>query len=206
MKYDYYFLYNFLYKKFGPQYWWPADSEWEMMIGAILVQNTNWKNVEKSLSNLKRKTNLEPQVILTLSQGELIKLIKPSGFYINKSKSIFSLLRFFKQYNWNIRLINEKYISTNELRKALLNIHGIGDETADVILLYIFNRRVFVADKYSRVLISELEGIDYKKLTYQKVKSMMESELNNMNTIQLQEFHALIDEHSSDFLNSILKK
>lgn len=136
----------------------------------------------------------------------MIDLIRPSGFYKNKSKSIISLFNFFKGNEWDIERINDEYTDTKELRKVLLAIHGIGNETADVLLLYIFNRSVFVADTYSRRLISFFEEIPIKDLNYLNVKQTMENELSNFSLIDFQEFHALIDDFSKEFIQSDVDK
>jgi len=183
---NYQSVYQDMFKCYGKQNWWPAESEWEMMIGAILVQNTNWTNVEQSIMNLNTLTHFKPQKLRNLTTDQLIPAIQRSGFYKNKSKTIEYLLAFFEEYNFDIELVDEMF-DTEDLRKALLSIKGIGFETADDILLYAFNRPVFIADTYSRRLVSYLEN----------------QLLDNMSLLELQEFHALIDEYGMTYISKL---
>ncbi|KRL61388.1 endonuclease III domain-containing protein [Latilactobacillus fuchuensis] len=194
---DYTALYHQLLAQHGPQHWWPADSVWEMMIGAILVQNTNWRNVDYSLANLKRATDLQPARILALSADQLMTLIRPSGFYRHKSQALVALLNFFKTHDYQISQMDATY-STLELRTLLLALPGVGPETADVLLLYVFNRPVFVADTYARRLVSHYEQRPLKNLTYAGVKKQLEATLTTLTVQDFQEFHALIDEFGSE--------
>ena len=135
-------LYKALLKHMGPQGWWPADTREEMILGAILVQNTNWNNAALSLRRLKEATHFEPQNILNLPIEELKILIRSSGFYNNKSKAISTLFNWLNQYQFDYCKINEVY--GEHLRNELLKLHGIGSETADVLLVYIFERVEFI--------------------------------------------------------------
>lgn len=136
----------------GPQGWWPADSKFEIILGAILVQNTNWKNVEKSLANIKSVTDFAPEEVSKLDKEHLISLIRPSGFYKNKSKAIMDVFQWLQEYNFDLEKIKKVY--QGKLRQRLLSLHGIGEETADVLLLYVFAEKVFVADKYTQKLFT----------------------------------------------------
>ncbi|WEV44273.1 endonuclease III [Lactobacillus sp. ESL0684] len=192
-------VYHDMLNIYGPQNWWPSDSVLETLIGAILVQNTNWLNAEKSLQNLRSATNFEPQLLAKLDSAEIKELIIPSGFYHAKSETIHAALQYFNRFNVNSKVVSTT-IPTRDLRNELLKIKGIGNETADVILLYIFQRPVFIADAYSKKMISFFENRDSKKLKYLQVKTEMEAQLTELTTSDFQEFHALIDEHIIDYL------
>lgn len=181
----------------GPQGWWPADSKWEIILGAILVQNTNWNNVVRSLHNLKQLTQFSPQHIATLPFPVLQDAITPSGFYKNKSRAIAEMYAWLKQYDFDLHKINNTY--NDQLRVQLLQMFGIGDETADVLLLYVFDRVEFIADKYAQKLFNQL-GIqqcsDYKKL-----KAAVDLK-TDFTLEQAQEFHGLIDEFGKLYLGN----
>ncbi len=120
---------------FGKQNWWPADSSFEVIIGAILTQQTSWKNVEKAIYSLKKEGGLNPEFLNNVELGRLEQLIKPSGFYKIKAQRLKNFLDYFlKEYNGKIKKMTED--NTIKIRKELLNINGIGKETADSILLY----------------------------------------------------------------------
>lgn len=138
-----------LQKAFGPQHWWPADTPFEVMVGAVLTQNTNWKNVERAVANLKRAKALSPRKLLALSRTAMQKLIRPAGYFRVKEKRLRSLVEWF-QARTRGRLARLKAAPTNELREELLSVHGVGPETADSILLYALGRPVFVVDAYTR--------------------------------------------------------
>lgn len=195
---NYIALYKSMLRIFGPQHWWPSESDIETLVGAILVQNTNWLNAEKSLNNIRENNNFVASKLLKLSAEDIKKLIIPSGFYNAKSKTIYNTLQYFSSFDLTTKSINSNK-STAKLRKELLNIKGIGNETADVILLYVFQRPVFVADSYSRKMISFFEKIPFQELEYMKVKQKMEKELGCLTINDFQEFHALIDEHINDY-------
>ena len=128
-------LYQILYQNMGPQYWWPAETPIEMMLGAILVQNTNWNNADIALSRLKEKLLLM-RTILKMPLESLQQVIRSSGFYKNKAKAIQALLLWLNQHHFDYSSIAKLY--GDSLRKELLTIRGIGEETADVLIVYIF--------------------------------------------------------------------
>ncbi|WP_334340870.1 endonuclease III domain-containing protein [Companilactobacillus sp. HBUAS56275] len=192
-----YDLFNILHQKMGNQHWWPADHPEEMLIGMILIQNTNSKNVDRSLNNIRQATNFQIDKILALTQEQLQELIKPSGFFHNKAIYIRSLLTAYRDNfdDW------EK-LPTNLLRKKVIALKGIGNETADVLLLYYFHRPVFVSDNYAMKLFSSLHTFTQKP-TYMQLKEAVEHDFNFTST-QAEEFHALIDEFGklkSDFFD-----
>ena len=190
-----YDLLELLSKKLGPQNWWPAENTEAMLAGMILIQNTNWKNADRSLANLKQATNFEVDKMLAVPQDKLQELIQPSGFFRNKAIYLRSLLTAYRDQfdEW------EK-LPTNLLRKRLLALKGVGNETADVLLLYYFHRPTFVSDNYSMKLFSKLHTFTDKP-TYIQLKNAVERDFK-LTSKQAEELHALIDEFGklkSDF-------
>lgn len=200
-KIDIRLLFETLLKEMGPQGWWPAESKPEIILGAILVQNTNWSNVEKSLENLKVITQFSSHKIKRLSLEELELLIRPSGFYKNKAQTIKAVFAWFEQYNWDYQFINQQY--GEKLREELLTIKGIGFETADVLLVYIFDRPVFIADAYARRLFGWLQDETFD--TYNNLYKIIKLPEDFTDT-EAQEFHGLIDEFGKRYLTNKTKK
>ena len=181
-------LYHKLYEYFGPQHWWPADSPFEVIIGAILTQNTAWKNVETALNTLKSNRLLTPGQLEKLSHTELSELIRSSGYYNQKALKIKAFLEFFKS-GYNYKLSRMAQTTLEELRRQLLEVHGIGEETADSILLYAVNKPVFVVDAYTRRVLSRM-GYVPKEISYKNLKSFCENSLPK-DAALYNEFHAL---------------
>ena len=182
-------IYDRLYKRFGPQRWWPAKTEFEVMVGAILTQNTNWANVEKAIDNLKKAKVLSPIKLKKISSKRLAKLIRPAGYFNIKAKRLKNFINFlFSEYKANLERM--KAVDPWQLRTELLGVAGIGSETADSILLYALNKPVFVIDAYTRRLLLRHHLID-EDATYSSIQDIF---LDNLNTdIKLfNEFHALI--------------
>ena len=194
-------LYKKLLEHMGPQGWWPADTLEEIMLGAILVQNTNWNNAALSLRRLKEATNFEPQNILDLPLEELKILIRSSGFYKNKAKAIHTLFNWLNQYHFDYCRINEVY--GEHLRSELLKLHGIGSETADVLLVYIFERIEFIPDNYTRRLYRKL-GYSHTE-NYDKLKRHIELPSNFTNQ-DANEFHALLDNFGKNYFNGAIEQ
>ncbi|MDT0763164.1 endonuclease III domain-containing protein [Staphylococcus aureus] len=181
-------LYKLLYRHMGPQNWWPADNDIEMMLGAILVQNTRWRNAEIALNQIKEHTHFNPNHILELPIETLQSLIHSSGFYKSKSLTIKTLLTWLARHHFNYQEINERYKA--ELRKELLSLKGIGSETAYVLLVYIFGRIEFIPDSYTRKI--------YDKLGYENTNSYDQFKKvvtlpNHFTNPDANEFHALLD-------------
>ncbi|MEO4313362.1 endonuclease III domain-containing protein [Staphylococcus aureus] len=181
-------LYKLLYRHMGPQNWWPADNDIEMMLGAILVQNTRWRNAEIALNQIKEHTHFNPNHILELPIETLQSLIRPSGFYKSKSLTIKTLLTWLARHHFNYQEINERY--KGELRKELLSLKGIGSETADVLLVYIFGRIEFIPDSYTRKIYNKL-GYENTK-SYDQLKKVVTLP-NHFTNQDANEFHALLD-------------
>ena len=130
-------IYQLLFGRFGPQHWWPGQTQFEIITGAILTQNTNWTNVEKAIANLKSADCLTPETIHRLENTELAGLIRPAGYYNIKAKRLKNFTDWLFE-NHEGRLTNLENIDTEQLRTELLAIKGVGYETADSILLYAF--------------------------------------------------------------------
>lgn len=182
-----YDLLDILHKQLGEQNWWPAENTENMLAGMILIQNTNWKNVDQSLINLKKATNFEVDKMLALSTEETEQLIQPSGFFHNKAIYLRALLTAYRD-NFDAW---EK-LSTSQLRKKLLALKGVGNETADVLLLYYFHRATFVSDNYAMKLFTKLHTFT-KRPTYMQLKNAVQADFN-FTSKQAEELHALIDE------------
>ena len=186
-------VYRRLHATHGPQHWWPGDSVFEIMVGAVLTQNTAWTNVEKAIANLKAANALSAEAIVAASHQRLAAWLKPSGYFNVKAKR----LRAF--CTWLIRAGGAKRITrlpTDILRAQLLEVHGIGPETADDILLYAFNRPVFVIDAYTRRLFARLGVMDGKE-GYEVLREMFEAALPTDAQL-FNEYHALIVAHAKD--------
>jgi endonuclease III related protein len=187
-------VYRRLHAAHGPQHWWPGDSTFEIMVGAVLTQNTAWTNVEKAITNLKAAKALSPEVIAAAPHRRLAAWLKPSGYFNIKAQR----LRAFCV--WLIRNGGAKRIArlpTAALRAELLQVHGIGPETADDILLYAFNRPVFVIDAYTRRIFQRL-GLIQGDEDYESLRQLFETALAV--DVQLyNEYHALIVAHAKNF-------
>ena len=186
-------LYDRLLDAYGPQDWWPAESAFEVIVGAVLTQNTSWKNVEKALTGLKHAGLLGLDAIVALPVDDLAELIKSSGFFNLKAQRLKNLCVWLQSQGG---LEEVAGWSTAELRRALLRINGIGPETADDILLYAFQRPVFVIDKYTCRLLEKL-GLIQGRENYETLRQMFESCLAPDHSLY-NEYHALIVRHAKE--------
>lgn len=160
-------VYRLLLDTYGLSGKWEAETKWEIALGAFLVQNTTWHNTQISIKKLAEVTGLDPIVISELTAEELVPLIYSSGFHSSKSRLIFEWFQWMKSYQFDELAILHDYPDKEDLRKRLLQFKGIGNETADVLLLYIFDQAVFVADNYARKLFTGfglVEAADYMSL------------------------------------------
>jgi len=182
-------IYQKMFEALGPRQWWPGETPFEVVIGAILTQNTNWSNVEKAINNLKTAGKLSPVGIYELSVTELAKLIRPSGFFNVKAKRVKAFINWlFSRYEGNLSKMLDQDLQT--LRGELLSVKGIGPETADSILLYAGNKPTFVVDAYTHRIFSRHELIP-EESTYDEMKSFFEENLPK--DVQLfNEYHALL--------------
>ncbi|MBW1780842.1 MAG: endonuclease III domain-containing protein [Deltaproteobacteria bacterium] len=182
-------MFHLLLAHFGPQNWWPAETALEVMIGAILTQNTNWTNVEKAISNLRDKGLVSLERLVSVSTEDLAREIRPAGYYNIKAKRLKNLIHFIAdQYNGNLsHLLQEE---TGALREGLLSVNGVGQETADSILLYAAKRPLFVVDTYTHRILSR-HAMAEEEATYDDVQALFMDHLPD-DTAFFNEFHALI--------------
>lgn len=182
-------IYHKLYLHFGAQNWWPADSPFEVIVGAILTQNTNWQNVEKAINNLKKHRLLNPNKLYRLSQKRLAALIIPAGYYNIKAKRLKNFLGFLMD-SYQGRLKKMSLLDTQSLRYQLLSVNGIGPETADSILLYAFKKPIFVIDAYTRRILVRHRLIK-ENFGYSEIQNLFMQSLK-ADVKLFNEYHALL--------------
>lgn len=178
-------IYALLSKHYGDLNWWPAKSPYEVMVGAILTQNTAWTNVEKALANFGGK--LSPPYIAKISGEKLSEIIRPAGFFRQKTVYLKAITKWFAKYNYSVKTARKK--SLEFLRAELLAVKGVGAETADSILLYALNLPSFVVDAYTKRLLTRLNITT--TLKYDELKNLFEKALPRDVKLYNQ-FHALI--------------
>lgn len=188
-------IYELLYQRYGPQYWWPGESRFEIIIGAILTQNTNWQNVEKAISNLKSANLMDEQKLHTLATEKLAELIRPAGYYNIKAVRIKNFLNWLFE-NHGGSLLSAEAMDTYLLRAALLGIKGIGPETADSIALYAFNKPVFVVDAYTARVMTRHRLIE-PGAGYESLQELFMSALPQDCKL-FNEYHALLVQVGKD--------
>lgn len=182
-------MYELLYERYGPQGWWPGDGRCEIIVGAILTQNTNWANVEKAIANLKAAGPLTAERLGEIEQDELAELIRPAGYYNIKAKRLKNFFAWvFDEYQG--RLDSLENLDAASLRQQLLAVNGIGPETADSIVLYGFGKPVFVVDTYTARVLGRGELIE-EGADYQQIQDFFESSLP-ADAELFNEFHALL--------------
>jgi endonuclease-3 related protein len=187
-------LFQSLLETYGPQHWWPGDTQFEIMVGAVLTQNTAWSNVERAIDRLKAAGVLDAGDIAGLPPEELAELIRPAGYFNVKARRLQSLCRFLLDAGGIPAL---ERVPTETLRAQLLAVHGVGPETADDILLYAFERPVFVVDAYTRRLggrLGLLEGGE----GYEEIRHTFEAAFGP-DARTFNELHALIVHHAKYF-------
>jgi endonuclease-3 related protein len=182
-------IYRRLFKHFGPQHWWPGETVEEIIIGAVLTQNTNWGNVERAIENLKRADALSLRKIVALEPETLSALIRPSGYYNIKAKRLWAVADYFvRRCDTDFSVLET--IPTEKLRGELLSVHGVGRETADSILLYALNRPVFVVDAYT-LRVGRRHGFLSDKDDYESARALFERSLKR-DVQPYNEYHALL--------------
>lgn len=182
-------IYKRLYRHFGPQHWWPAQTPFEVMVGAILTQNTSWLNVEKAIRNLKKEKVLSARKLFALPDQTVCRLIRPAGYYNIKTKRLKSFLRFFlKKYKGAIKRMSPGCL--RRLREELLAVNGIGPETADSILLYALHKPVFVIDAYTKRILLR-HGLIKEKAEYRNMQELFMQNLKQDAQL-FNEYHALL--------------
>jgi endonuclease-3 related protein len=169
--------YTALLTRYGPQNWWPARSRFEVIVGAYLTQNTNWSNVETAMANLRRARRLSVSAMRGTPPAELETLVRPSGYFRQKARNLKIFIAFLdRQYSGSLtRMFAEP---TAKLRAELLELNGVGPETADSILLYAGNHPVFVVDAYTRRVLLR-HGIINEKTGYEEIREMIEQAISS---------------------------
>lgn len=178
-----------LYARFGPQNWWPGETPFEVLIGAVLVQNTSWSNVEKAIARIREAGLRTPQALYALKDAELEELIRPAGYYRIKARRLKNVLRFcVTRYGGSLERMFQTPLP--RLREELLSINGVGPETADSILLYAGQLPTFVVDTYTHRIFSRHGWVDFE-IDYHTLKEFFESRLEP-DTKLYNEYHALL--------------
>jgi endonuclease III related protein len=176
-------------KQLGPMNWWPANSVFEVIVGAILTQNTAWTNVKLALANLRRERLLTVRAISRVGEPRLAELIRPSGYYRQKAKRLKAFVAFLEcEYGGSLRRMSAA--PTAKLREQLLAVHGIGPETADSILLYAAEHPVFVVDAYTKRLVAR-HSVMHEEAKYTEVQALFMRHLPREAKLY-NEYHALI--------------
>jgi endonuclease-3 related protein len=181
--------YERLLSAFGPQQWWPGESPFEIMVGAVLVQNTAWRNVERAIANLRDAGVMAPHAMYAVAPGELAELIRPAGYFQVKARRLRNLLKFVvEEYDGSLESMFSTSVGT--LREKLLSIHGIGPETADAILLYAGGLPTFVVDTYTHRVLARHGWIEHDA-NYHEIKDVFECALPADASLY-NEYHALL--------------
>lgn len=182
-------VYERLQTAFGPQHWWPGETPFEIMVGAVLVQNTAWKNVERAIANLREAGVMAPRALYALSVEELAELIRPAGYYQVKAGRLRNLLKIvIDEYGGDLDAMFRTDLA--RLREQLLGVHGIGPETADAILLYAGGLPTFVVDTYTHRVLARHGWIGYDA-DYHEIKDYFEAALP-ADARLYNEYHALL--------------
>lgn len=181
--------YQTAFQKLGPQHWWPGETPFEICVGAILTQNTNWKNVEKAIQNLKNQNVLAPHSLYALTHPELAEMIRPAGYFNIKAKRLKNFIRFLvEEYEGDLNRMFQERLEM--LREKILSISGIGPETADSILLYAGQKPVFVVDAYTKRIFSRHQMVS-EEADYHELQRFFSDHLPEDSQL-FNEYHALI--------------
>jgi endonuclease-3 related protein len=192
-------IFKTLHQAYGPQYWWPADTPFEVMVGAILTQNTSWTGVEKAIANLEKIDALSPAAIQQTERHNLEQAVRPSGYFRQKAERLQILSSFLlEQYGGDLSFMSSQ--STEQLRDELLSLKGVGPETADSILLYALGQPIFVIDAYTVRLFTRLgllDGMGQEKVKYHDLQALFMDNLE-LDAVLFNEYHALIIRHCKE--------
>ena len=189
-------IYERLSRHYGPTDWWPGDTPFEIAVGAILTQNTNWKNVERAIANLKRERLLGPKKILACEDAVLEAALRPSGYFRVKTRRLRNFCRYLvERYRGSMKRLAAQPLDV--LRAELLAVNGIGPETADDILLYACDKPVFVVDAYTRRIFSR-HGLCAPDIAYEPLRALFERNLEPALHLY-KEYHGLIVFVGKDF-------
>ncbi len=187
-------IYQRLYDRYGPQCWWPADEPFEVIVGAILTQSTSWVNVEKAIVNLKEAGVLSPVALRRIPTEELAEIIRPSGYYNVKARKLQSFVERLGDYDDSL----EKMFAPDvpRLRSELLSIYGVGEETADSIILYAAGKPIFVIDAYTHRIMDRL-GLNADYGNYAALQTFFMKNLPPDEKL-FNEYHALFVRHGKE--------
>jgi endonuclease-3 related protein len=182
-------IYKKLFATYGSRHWWPGETSFEVMLGAILTQNTSWRNVEKAIERLKANSDLTPEGIRQIKESSLASLIRSSGYYRIKAKRLKTFVDFlFDEFDGDVKRMKREPVM--KLREKLLSVKGIGPETADSILLYGLQKPVFVVDAYTKRILTR-HGIISEKASYADMQVLFMNHLPHDERL-FNEYHALI--------------
>ena len=184
-------IHSRLLAAYGPQHWWPADEPFEVMVGAVLTQSTAWTNVEKAIARLKSASALEPAKLRGLSLDDIAALVRSSGFYHVKARKLKALVEWLSRHEDDLSRLREQVVQ--QLRRELLAVYGIGEETADSILLYALDKPIFVIDAYTLRTIDRI-GLAVEPKTYAGYQALFMGNLPP-DAHLFNEFHALFVQH-----------
>lgn len=188
-------IYHRLYQRYGPQHWWPGESRFEIVVGAILTQSAAWKNVERALENLKTAGCFSAQALREIPEGELAVLLRPSGYFNAKARKLKAFINhLWAEYRGDLGLLLGK--DGADLRRELLSIYGIGEETADDIVLYAAEQPSFVIDAYTRRILQRL-GLSPREESYRAYQQLFHGALPPDASLY-NEYHALLDRHAKE--------
>ena len=188
-------VYELLLGRYGPQHWWPGDSRFEVMVGAVLTQAASWTNVEKAIGNLKASGALSPKALRNIGQDDLAQTIHPVGYHNSKARKLKALANYLgRRFDDDLDAMADE--DTGTLRAELLGVHGIGEETADAILLYAAGGPVFVVDAYTRRLFFRL-GLAPQAGRYSTYQDLFMETLSPEPGL-FGEYHALIVRHGKE--------
>ena len=189
-------IYKAMFRHYGHRNWWPGETPFEVMVGAILTQNTAWKNVERAIQNLKKAGAITPKALEKIEASRLAKLIRPAGYFNVKAKRLKNFINFLKrQYSLNLRKMFKAPLSL--LRGQLLEVNGIGEETADSILLYAACKATFVVDAYTRRIFSRHRYLKGNE-SYQQIQEIFQGLLPK-DTQLYNDYHAQVVETGKDY-------
>jgi endonuclease-3 related protein len=195
-------IYERLNGHFGDLHWWPANDPFEVMVGAILTQNTAWTNVEKAIQALRERQLLSPAALFFIPEDELARIIRPSGYYHLKAGRLKAFVRFMiTEYSGNVETMKVEDIS--KLRDKLIGVKGIGPETADSILLYACQKPIFVCDAYTKRIFLR-HGIIGDDADYDAIQALFMDNLP-LDVKIFNQFHAMIVNTGKTFCRKVPK-
>ena len=193
-------IYRILRRRFGFLNWWPGETKAEILVGAVLTQQTSWKNVEKAIAELKRNNALNIEKLAKMNIRKLERLIRQSGFYRQKASRLKGICTYILKRHGSIEAMFRQDIA--ELRKELLSLNGVGRETADSIILYASEKPIFVIDAYTRRAMSRISGgVISEETDYDTLRAYFESHIKKDITLY-KDFHAQFVELGKNYCKS----